>query len=144
MHASVSLNADRSPLARLLRRAAEIDAREMPTVIAAFVLLFAVFCGYFAVRPVRETVGTILGRERVQNLFVVTWVASIGVVMLYASLVARVRRAILLPAIYGAVAVLFGVIAVLLIMQPKNTTAPAVFYVLISVSARSRPSGYSE
>jgi ATP:ADP antiporter, AAA family len=133
MHASVSLNADRSPLARLLRRAAEIDAREMPTVIAAFVLLFAVFCGYFAVRPVRETVGTILGRERVQNLFVVTWVASIGVVMLYASLVARVRRAILLPAIYGAVAVLFGVIAVLLIMQPKNTTAPAVFYVLISV-----------
>src|SRR5579864_7264679 len=100
---------DQSPMARLLRRSAEIDARELPVVIAALVLLFAVFCGYFAVRPVRETVGTILGRARVQNLFVITWIASIAVVMLYATLVARIRRSILLPAIYAAVAALFVV-----------------------------------
>lgn len=124
---------DRSPLARLLRRSAEIDAREMPVVIAALVLLFAVFCGYFAVRPVRETVGTILGRDRVQNLFVITWIASIAVVMLYATLVARIRRSILLPAIYGAVALLFIVIGVVLHAQPRNVGAAAVFYVLISV-----------
>ena len=29
----------------------------------AFALLFCVLGGYFAVRPIRETVGTILGRE---------------------------------------------------------------------------------
>jgi ATP:ADP antiporter, AAA family len=124
---------DQSPLARLLRRSAEIDARELPVVIAALVLLFAVFCGYFAVRPVRETVGTILGRERVQNLFVVTWITSIGVVMLYATLVARVRRSILLPAIYGAVALLFIVIGAMLHADPRNSAASAVFYVTISV-----------
>lgn len=124
---------DQSPLARLLRRSAEIDARELPVVIAALVLLFAVFCGYFAVRPVRETVGTILGRERVQNLFVVTWITSIGVVMLYATLVARVRRSILLPAIYGVVALLFIVIGAMLHADPHNSAASAVFYVTISV-----------
>lgn len=128
-----TLSLDRSPLARLLRRSAEIDAREMPLVIAALVLLFAVFCGYFAVRPVRETVGTILGRERVQQLFVVTWIASIAVVMLYATLVARVRRSILLPAIYAAVALLFAVIGAVLQTHPRNGAASAVLYVLISV-----------
>ena len=120
-------------LARLLRRSARIEADELPTVIGALLLLFAVFAGYFAVRPVRETVGTVLGRERVQDLFVVTWVVSIGVVMLYATLVARVRRAILLPAIYGTIAVLLAIIGLSLRANPENTAVAAVFYVLISV-----------
>jgi AAA family ATP:ADP antiporter len=122
-----------SLLSRLLRRSAKIEPQEMPAVIAAFTLFLAVFAGYFAVRPVRETVGTILGRERVEDLFVVTWIVSIGVVMLYATLVARVRRAILLPAIYGSIAVLLAVIGVMLKTDPENATVGATFYVLISV-----------
>jgi len=128
-----TVSPDRSPLARLLRRSTEIEAREMPVVIAAGVLLFAVFCGYFAVRPVRETVGTILGRERVANLFGVTWIASIAVVMLYATLVARIRRSILLPAIYGSVALLFVVIGAVLRTHPHSIVASELLYVLISV-----------
>ncbi len=126
-------NSEGSLLAGLLRRSTKIEAEEMPAVIAAFVLFFAVFAGYFAVRPVRETVGTILGRQRVADLFVVTWIVSIGVVMLYATLVARIRRAVLLPAIYGAVAVLLASIGIVLKTDPRNTFMPAVFYVLISV-----------
>jgi AAA family ATP:ADP antiporter len=119
--------------ARFFKLAAVIEPRELPTVLRALLLLFCVFAGYFAVRPVRETVGTILGRERVADLFVVTWIVSIGVVMLYATLVARVRRAILLPCIYGAVALLLIVIGVVLQGNPQDTTVAAVFYVLISV-----------
>lgn len=126
-------NSEGSPLARLLRKSTRIEADEMPAVIAAFVLFFAVFAGYFAVRPVRETVGTILGRQRVSDLFVVTWIVSIGVVMLYATLVARIRRSVLLPAIYGGVAVLLAAIGVALKSNPQGTLMPAVFYVLISV-----------
>jgi AAA family ATP:ADP antiporter len=125
--------ATNSILSRVLRRSAKIEPDEMPVVIAAFVLFFAVFAGYFAVRPVRETVGTILGRERVEDLFVVTWVVSIGVVMLYATLVARIRRAVLLPTIYGAVALLLAVIGTVLKINPADVTVSAVFYVLISV-----------
>lgn len=122
-----------SVLARLLRRSASIEVAEMPAVIAAFILFFALFAGYFGVRPVRETLGTILGRERVQDLFVVTWVVSIGVVMLYATLVARVRRAVLLPAIYGAVALLLASIGLVLKANPSNALASSIFYVTISV-----------
>jgi len=122
-----------SVIARLLQRSARIEAHEMPTVLAAAVLFFAVFAGYFAVRPVRETVGTILGRARVQDLLVLTWLASIGVVMLYATLVARLRRALLLPAIYGFIALLLAAIGLALRANPGNVVVGATFYVLISV-----------
>jgi hypothetical protein len=36
--------------------------------------------GYFAVRPVRETMGTILGRDRVANLWLATWIVSLAIV----------------------------------------------------------------
>jgi ATP:ADP antiporter, AAA family len=120
-------------LARLLRRSARIESDEMPIVIAAFILFFAVFAGYFAVRPVRETVGTLLGRERVENLFVVTWIVSIGVVMVYATLVARVRRAVLLPSIYGGMALLLAIVGTVMRENPGNTLVGAIFYVAISV-----------
>lgn len=126
-------NPSGSILARLLQRSARIEAQELPTVVAAAILFFAVFAGYFAVRPVRETVGTILGRGRVQDLLVVTWVVSIGVVMLYATLVARMRRALLLPAIYGFIALLLAVIGLALRANPDNVVVGATFYVLISV-----------
>ena len=50
----------------------------MPTVVTAFFLFFCVLGGYFAVRPVRETMGTILGRDRVANLWLATWIVSRG------------------------------------------------------------------
>jgi ATP:ADP antiporter, AAA family len=127
------VSGSQSLLARLLQRSARIEADEMPTVIAAAVLFFAVFAGYFAVRPVRETVGTILGRPRVQHLLIYTWLSSIAVVMLYATLVARVRRAVLLPAIYGAIALLLAGIGLGLRANPGNVAVGALFYVLISV-----------
>ena len=65
-----------SLLARLLGRTTQIDRKEMPAVIASFLLIFCVMCGYFAVRSVRETAGTVLGKDRVANLFLITWVAS--------------------------------------------------------------------
>jgi AAA family ATP:ADP antiporter len=62
-----------------------------------------------------------------------TWIVSIGVVMVYGSLLARVRRAVLLPAIYGSIAVLLAVIGLTLRSDPENVTVGAVFYVMISV-----------
>jgi len=122
-----------SILARLLRRGANIDAKEMPAVIAAFILFFCIFAGYFAVRPVRETAGTILGRERVADLFVITWVVSIAIVPIYGWLVARLRRAILLPLIYGFIALALAIIGVVLQSDSENLRVMQFFYVMISV-----------
>lgn len=90
---------------RLLTRLAPVEPQELRIVVVAFLLFFCVLGGYFAVRPVRETVGTLLGAERVSDLYVVTWVASIAIVPIYGTLCARFRRTAFLPWIYGFVAV---------------------------------------
>jgi len=126
-------NQNKSLLARLLSRSANIEPNEMPAVIAAFILFFFIFAGYFAVRPVRETAGTILGRERVAHLFLVTWVTSIAIVPIYGWLVARVRRSVLLPFIYGFIAVALALVGLVLKSDPENVHSMQFFYVMISV-----------
>ena len=106
---------------------------ERKIVISGFFLLFCVLGGYFAVRPVRETIGTILGRETTQNLWGFTALFAILIVPFYGWLVARVRRAVLLPAIYGFMALGFIVAAVVFENDPKNQVLARCFYVGISV-----------
>ena len=105
----------------------------MPSVIVAFFLFFCVLGGYFAVRPVRETVGTILGRDRVANLYVATWIASLAIVPIYGAIVANVRRSVFLPLIYGFVAVALAIVGGVLQNQPKSVAFGQFFYVFISV-----------
>ena len=107
-----------SLLARLLGRTTQIDRKEMPAVIASFLLIFCVMCGYFAVRSVRETAGTVLGKDRVANLFLVTWLASIAIVPAYGWVVARFRRSKFLPIIYGAVAASLALVGFMLSADP--------------------------
>jgi len=122
-----------SRLGRVLRRLAPIEPHETPAVVAAFCLFFCVMGGYFAVRPVRETVGTLLGRERVADLFVVTWVASLAIVPLYGVIVARFRRSIFLPWTYGTVALALALIGVALRGDGIDILVGQFFYVFISV-----------
>jgi AAA family ATP:ADP antiporter len=122
-----------SPLARLLHRLAPIEAREMPAVLAAFALYFCFMAGYFAVRPVRETVGTILGRERTADLWVVTWAASLIIVPLYGVIVARLRRTVFLPLIYGFVGLVLALIGVAFRGDQPSVFVSKFFYVFISV-----------
>jgi ATP:ADP antiporter, AAA family len=109
------------------------NPNERKIVISGFFLLFCVLGGYFAVRPVRETIGTILGREATQNLWGFTALFAILIVPFYGWLVARVRRAVLLPTIYGFMALGFIVAAVVFENDPKNQVLARCFYVGISV-----------
>src|SRR5678815_2125317 len=122
-----------SMVGRIFATLTSVERREMPTVVTAFFLFFCVLGGYFAVRPVRETVGTILGRDRVADLWVATWIASLAIVPLYGAVVAKVRRSIFLPMIYGLVAVALATIGVVLQTQPRSVAAAQFFYVFISV-----------
>lgn len=120
-------------LARLLGKWAKVEAGEGPGVVTAFLLYFCVFAGYFAVRPVRETVGTILGAARVSDLFVITWIASIALVPAYGALCSRFRRQKFLPWIYGFVALSLGLCGFVFTQGENHTGVGAFFYVLISV-----------
>jgi AAA family ATP:ADP antiporter len=123
----------RAPLARLLERFVKIEPRELHAVLAAFCLLFFVLGGYFAVRPVRETIGTVLGDSATSRLWTWTAVFAIAIVPIYGWLLGRVRRALLLPLIYLAVAVALAASGAILQFDPNNPWIARTFYVGISV-----------
>ena len=120
-------------LARALTKVAPIEPRETVAVVAAFCLFFFMWGGYFAVRPVRETIGTLLGRDQVADLWIFTWIGSLLLIPLYGAIVARFRRAIFLPWSYAVVA---AVLAVTGMAMRDATVDPLIgkfFYVFISV-----------
>jgi ATP:ADP antiporter, AAA family len=110
-----------------------VERHERPAVVAAFFLFFCVMAGYFAVRPVRDTVGTLLGGERVTSLWLFTWAGSLAVVPIYGAVVARLPRRVFLPWTYGAIAAALVLLAALLPAAGTNLAIGRVFYVFISV-----------
>jgi AAA family ATP:ADP antiporter len=118
---------------RLIGRIALVEKHEMAAVIAAFLLFFFVLGGYFCVRPVRETVGTILGRDRVAHLYLWTWVGSIVIIPLFGWLVARLKRSVFLPLIYGFVAVSLVAIGIVFRANEGSIAVGQFFYVFISI-----------
>jgi len=88
--------------------------------------------GYFSVRPVRDTVGTLIGPDRVANLWMVTWIASLAIIVLYGAVVSRFRRGVFLPWTYGSVAAALALVGVAL-SDGGNIAAAQFFYVFISV-----------
>src|SRR6188768_651159 len=110
-----------------------VNGAEARIVITGFFLLFCVLGGYFAVRPVRETIGTVIGREATQNLWFFTALFAIIIVPFYGWLVARVRRSVLLPSIYGFMTVAFVATAQIFGSGALDPMVARVFYVAISV-----------
>ena len=102
-------------------------------MVTAFLLYFCVLGGYFAVRPVRETVGTIIGPDRTADLFIATWVASIAIVPVYGWLCGRFRRSAFLPWIYGFVAISLAAVGVAFRASGTSLIAAQFFFVFISV-----------
>jgi AAA family ATP:ADP antiporter len=121
------------PFDAFLARFVRIEPNEKRAVFTAFALMFCVMGGYFAVRPIRETVGTILGEAITSDTWIWTAVFAIAIIPVYGFLVARVSRATLVPAIYGFVAVALAATGLILRAQPDNMVAGRVFYVGISV-----------
>ena len=110
-----------------------VNGAEAAIVITGFFLLFCVLGGYFAVRPVRETIGTILGRQATQNLWVFTAIFALLIVPFYGWLVGRVRRSVLLPTIYGFMSLAFVGTAQVFQGEAPDPMVARCFYVAISV-----------
>lgn len=126
-------NTSISPFGRFLSRLAPIQPAEVAAVVAAFFLFFFMWSGYFAVRPVRETIGTLIGRDQLADVWVITWIVSLLLIPAYGAVVARFRRSVFLPWIYGLVAAVLALIGLSLQGDQVNLVAGKFFYVFISV-----------
>jgi AAA family ATP:ADP antiporter len=131
--ASPSPSPSSSPFARLFKFAAKIEPGEVVAVIASFFLFFFVLGSYFTVRPVRETVATILGSDYVADLWLYTAIFSIAIIPIYGWLVGKIRRAVLLPWVYGTTAIILAGVGVLMAAKDVDKTIGSFFYVWISV-----------
>ena len=117
----------------MLSPVSAVERKEFPAVIAAFVLFFCVMSGYFAIRPVRDTFGSFMGRENLADLWIFTWVASVAIIPIYGFLVARVRRSVFLPWTYGAVALSLALVGMTLTDGIPGVRAGQFFWVFLGV-----------
>jgi AAA family ATP:ADP antiporter len=120
-------------IASALQRVARVEADEVRPVALAFLLFFCVLCGYFMLRPVRETIGTVLGETEVENLFAMTFFASVAVIPLYGLACSKLPRAVVLASVYALFGASLLVLAALMNADPANLAAARFFYVWISV-----------
>src|SRR5690606_21738434 len=121
-------------LGRALARIAPVEPGETRAVVAAFTLFFFMWAGYFAVRPVRETLGTLIGREQLADLWIVTAAVSVLIIPTYGAVVARFRRSTFLPWTYGLVASVLASVGLTLHGGEINLFTGKLFYVFISVA----------
>ena len=77
-----------------------IQPEERLAVAWATAWFFLILLGYFLIRPVRETMGTIGGTRHLQGLFLASFVAMLVAVPCYSALVARLPRRWLVRVVY--------------------------------------------
>jgi len=114
-------------------RALGIREDELAPAACGFAFFFFLFCGYFMLRPIRETMGIQAGVNQLQWLFTATFVATLAVVPLFGWLSARVPRATLLTWVYSLFALTMAGFAALLYLRPDSVWAARAFYVWLSV-----------
>jgi len=118
---------------RLLTRALGLQAHEARPVLGGFALFFLLFCGYFMLRPVRETMGITGGVDNLHWLFTGTFVATVAAMPLFGWIASRVARRRILYWVYGFFAANLVLFALGLLRAPDDVWLARGFYVWLSV-----------
>jgi ATP:ADP antiporter, AAA family len=117
----------------LLTHGTQILPQERRAVMLAFACNFMVLGSYYILRPVRDTIATDFGADRLQLLFTGTFIGTLIASPIYAWLAARVRLNRLLPGVFWFW--LFNVLLfqVLFKLEPHNGWIGGAYYVWFSV-----------
>ncbi len=95
---------------------------------------FVLLASYYILRPLRDTVATVLGVDQLQRLFTATFVGTLLASAIYAALATRIKLTRLLPGLFWfwlANVVLFEM---LFRLSPSNYWLGASYYVWFSVT----------
>lgn len=102
-------------------------------VAVAFVHFALLLCAYYLIRPLRDALVAGLGSATIKYLSSAVFLASAGVAVVFAALVARVPRRGLIPGLYGVFALKLVGFAMLFRLFPTAPWVAAVFYVSVAV-----------
>lgn len=126
-------HAEDGALARWLMRTLSVHREELRGLLAAFALLFLIWTAYSLLRPVRETMGITSGVSRLPLLFWATFLCTLAIQPLFGSLATRLRRAALLPVLYGFFAANLLGFHAWFHLQADHTWIARAFFVWLSV-----------
>jgi ATP:ADP antiporter, AAA family len=88
-------------LHQLLSRIIRIERDEVQGVILSFGYFLSVLCAYYIIRPVRDEVGVTVGKENLQQLFVVVFLVMLAAVPLFGWVVSKFPKRKIVPVVYG-------------------------------------------
>lgn len=120
-------------LPQRVARAINAQPGELVAALSGFALFFCLFCGYFMLRPIRESMGIQAGVENLQWLFTATFVVMLLAVPLFAWLNSRVPRIHFIDWVYGFFCLNLLAFAVAFSVMSESLWLARVFYVWISV-----------
>lgn len=83
-----------------IARIFKVERGELPGLVWSFLYFFALLCGYYVLRPVRDEMGIQAGVRNIPWLMTGTFVAMLAVTPLFGALAARFPRRQMLPAVY--------------------------------------------
>lgn len=120
-------------ISQRMARAINAQPGELVAALAGFALFFCLFCGYFMLRPIRESMGIQAGVENLQWLFTATFVVMLLAVPLFAWLNSRVPRIHFIDWVYGFFCLNLLSFALAFSAMAESLWMARVFYVWISV-----------
>jgi AAA family ATP:ADP antiporter len=106
---------------------------EVKPVLLSFGYFFFVLACYFVLRPVRDEMGIRSGVRNLPWLFTGTFVASLIIAPIYAALVAKLKRSVFIPAVYGFLIINIIAFWALLTAGAYAAQTAVVFFVWITV-----------
>ena len=109
-------------------------AHERRAVALAFSCNFLLMGSYYILRPVRDTVATLMGVERLPQLFTATFAGTFVASALYAALASRIRLSRLLPGTFWFWLCNVVFFALLFRLFPQSRWLGGGYYVWFSVT----------
>jgi AAA family ATP:ADP antiporter len=122
------------PPTRTGRSLGGVHPHERKAVALAFLCNFFLLGSYYILRPVRDTVATVVGVDQLQQLFTATFLGSFLGSAVYAALASRIRLTRLLPGTFWFWLINVVLFAALFRLSPESRRLGAAYYVWFSVT----------
>ena len=81
-------------------RVVTVEPDERAGLLWSFVYFFCVLAAYYIVRPVRDEMGVVAGKDGLERIFIYVFLVMLAAVPVFGKIVATVQRRLIVPVIY--------------------------------------------
>lgn len=127
------MRVNQSPRLQWLAGLIKIEAGEGRASLISFSIFFFLLCGYYILRPIRDSMAITAGVDNIQWLFAATFGGILLIVPMFGWACTHLRRTILISSVYGIIILTLTLFYTLFWLYPDNLWLARCFYVWVSV-----------